>query len=77
MPRNKVSNDIDYVRKDLQLEKAPKGKPLKLKPLPKYKPIQIKRPFTYGYGLLPDTTPRDPYAIFSLFFTELILERLV
>ena len=77
MPRNKVSNDIDHVRKDPQPEKAPKGSPPKPKPLPKYKPIQIKKPFTRGHGLLPDTTPNDPYAIFSLFLTESILETLV
>ena len=39
--------------------------------------MQIKRPFTHGYRLLPNTTPRNPYAIFSLFFTESILERLI
>ena len=77
MPRNKVSNDIDYVRKDPQPEKAPKEPPPKPKPLPKYKPIQIKKLFTHGYGLLPNTTPNDPYTIFSLFFTESILETLI
>lgn len=77
MPRNKVSNDIDHVRKDPQPEKAPKGSPPKPKPLPKYKPMQITKPFTHGHGLLSDTTPHDPYAIFSLLFTESILERLV
>ena len=78
MPRNKVSNDIDHVRKDPQPEKAPKGSPPKPEPLPKYKPMNIKRPFTHGYGSLPRTTPyNDPYAIFSLFFTESTLELLV
>ena len=77
MPRNKVSNDIDHVPKDPQPEKAPKEPPPKPKPLPKYKPLQITKPFTYGYRLLPDTTPNDPYTIFSLFFTESILETLV
>ena len=77
MPRNKVSNDIDHVRKDPQPEKAPKEPPPKPKPLPKYKPLQIKKPFTHGHGLLPDTTPNTPYTIFSLFFTETILETLV
>ena len=77
MPRNKVSNDIDHVRKDPQPEKAPKEPPPKPKPLPKYKPIQIKKPFTHGHGLLPDTVPNDPYTIFSLFFTESILATLV
>ncbi len=78
MPRNKVSNDIDHVRKDPQPEKAPKEPPPKPKPLPKYKPIQIKKPFTHSHGSLPRTTPyNDFYAIFSLFFTKAILELLV
>ncbi len=77
MPRNKVSNDIDHVPKDLQPEKAPKEPPQKPKPLPKYKPLQIKRPFTHGHGLLPNTIPNDPYTIFSLFFTESDLQLLV
>ena len=77
MPRNKVSNDIDHVRKDPQLEKAPKASPPKPKPLPKYKPMQIKKLFTHGHSLLPNTTSNNPYTIFSLFFTKAILERLV
>ena len=78
MPRNKVSNDIDHVPKDPQPEKAPKEPPPKPWPLPKFKPLPITRPFTHGHGLLPDTIPYDdPYAIFSLFFTESTLQTLV
>ena len=77
MPRNKVSNDIDHVRKDPQPEKAPKQPPPKPKLLPKYKPLQITKLFTYSYRLLPNTTPNNPYTIFSLFFTKSILETLV
>ena len=77
MPRNKVSNDIDHIRKDPQPEKAPKEPPPKLKPLPKYKPIQIKKPFTHGHRLLPDTIPNNPYTIFSLFLTKSILATLI
>ena len=73
MPRNKVSNNIDHIRKDLQPEKTPKGLPPRLRPLPKYKPIQITKPFTNGHRLLPNTTPNNPYTIFSLFFTEATL----
>ena len=39
MPRNKVSNNIDYIRKDPQPEKALKEPPLKPKLLSKYKPL--------------------------------------
>ena len=77
MPRNKVSNDIDYIRKDLQPEKAPKEPPPKLKLLPQYKPIQIKKLFTYSYRLLSNTIPNDPYTIFSLFLTKSILVILI
>ena len=77
IPCNKVLNDIDYIRKDLQLEKAPKGSPLKLKLLPKYKPIQIKKPFTNSYRLLPNTVSNNPYTIFGLFFTNTTLQLLV
>ena len=46
--------------------------------MPKYSPIQITRPFTHSHRLLPDTIPyNNPYAIFSLFFTEATLELLV
>ena len=72
-----MSNDIDYIPKDPQPEKAPKEPPPKPKPLPKFKPLQIKRPFTHGHGLLPDTIPSNPYTIFSLFFTEPTLESLI
>ena len=78
MPRNKVSTDLDHVRKDPQPEKAPKGSPPKPWPLPRFKPLPITKPFTHGHGLLPNTIPfDDPYAIFSLFFTESILQTLV
>ena len=78
MPRNKVSNDIDHVRKDPQPEKAPKGLPPQPQPLPQYKPLQITMPLTYGHGLLSDTIAfDDPYTIFSLFFINATLELLV
>ena len=78
MPRNKVSNDIDHVRKNSQSEKAPKEPSLKSTSLSKYKLIQIKKPFTHDHGSLPRTTLyNDLYAIFSLFFTKATLELLV
>ena len=50
MSRNRVSNDLDYVRKDPKPLKTPKGYFLKPWSLSKYKPVRIIKLFGYGYG---------------------------
>ncbi len=78
MPRSKVSNDLDHVRKDPKPTKVPKEPPPKPWPLPKYTPVKITKPFTDGQGQLPNTiAPDDPYAIFGLFFSDDSLKILV
>ena len=79
MPRNKVSNDLDHVRKDPKPAKAPKEPPPKPWRLPKFIPVKITKPFTDGQSQLSSTTVAfdDPYAIFDLFFSEETLRTLV
>ena len=78
MPRNKISNDLDHVRKDPKPPKTPKGRPPDPWPLPKYKPVRITKPYDHGHGHLPNTILiNDPYSIFTLFFDEETLKTLV
>ena len=78
MPRNKVSNDLDHVRKDPKATKTSKGEPPKQWPLSKYTPLKIKKPYTNGQSQLPQgVASDDSYAIFCLFFDEDTLKTLV
>ena len=78
MPRNKVSNDLDHVKKDPKPSNTPKGRPSDPWPLPTYVPLKISNPRTNGQGHLPNTVaPDDPYAIFSLFFSDETIQILV
>ena len=78
MPRNKVSNDLDHVKLDPKPSKAPKGRPPDPWPLPTYTPLRITKTRTHGQGQLPNTIPPDdPYAIFSLFFSNEVIQILV
>ena len=78
MPRNRVSNDLDHVKKDPKPSKTPRGDPPRPWPLPKFKPVQINQPWSHGQSRLPSTiAPDDPYAIFSLFFNEEVIQILV
>ena len=78
MPRNKVSNDLDHVKKDPKPSKTPKGPPPSPWPLPKYTPVDIKKPWTNGISQLPDIiAPDNPYTIFNLFFNDQVIEILV
>ena len=78
MPRNKVSNDLDHVRKDPKPSKTPKGRPPAPWPIPTYTPLKITTTRTHGQGHLPTTmAPDDPYAIFSLFFNDEAIQTLV
>ena len=78
MPRNKVSDDLDHVRKNPKVTKAPKGPPLKRWPLSKYTSLKIKKPWCNGQSQLSNhVASNDSYAIFCLFFDENTLKTLV
>ena len=78
MPRNKMSDDLDHVRKDPKPTTTPKGRPPDPWPLPTYVPLRISSPRTYGQGCLPSTVaPDDPVAIFDLFFNDEAIQVLV
>lgn len=78
MPRKKISDDLDHVKKDSKSKTIPKEPPPKPWPLPKYKAVKITKPWTNGQSQLPKTiAPNDPYAIFDLFFNEEVIEILV
>ena len=78
MPRNKISDDLDHVKKNPKPSNPPKGRPPDPWPLPTYVPLKITNPRTHGQGHLPDTVaPDNPYAIFSLFFSNETIQVLV
>ena len=69
-----VSNDIDRVPIEPPTKSAKRAPPKQWQ-LPKFKPQAITGAPTHGYGSLPDDVSHDdPYAVFSLFFTEDILQ---
>ena len=76
MPR--ASNDIDYVKwKDPRTKKL-KNPPLEPWALPPFTPLQIDDYFDLGEPSIPPSLDQhNPLAIFSLFFTDKILERMV
>ena len=78
MPRNKISDDLDHVREDSKPTQPPKQPPPRPWPLLKYTSVTISNALTHGQGYLSNTVASDdPYAIFSLFFSEEVLEGLV
>ena len=78
MPRNKTSTDLDHVRKDPKPNPPPKERPPDPWPLPTYVHLKISNPRTYSQAHLPNTVaPDDPYAIFSLFFSNEAIQILV
>ena len=77
MGRNRVSDDLDHVVDQPTATKQAKKAPPKQWPMPRYTPLKIKKGPQYGLGKLPSDVPCEPYSIFSLFFTEDILELLV
>ena len=78
MPRNKISDDLDHVRKDPKPAQIPRCRPPDPWPLPSHSPREINNALTHGQGYLPNNmNPDDPYTIFSLFFNEETLQVLV
>jgi hypothetical protein len=81
MPFNRARIDIDLVQKtqyNVPLNKMAKTAPPKPWPLPHFKPLHIDNWDNYGSPNLPlDVDPHDPYKLFSLFFTENIINKLI
>ena len=81
MPRNKVSNDLDHVKKVPKPKKAPKHPPrgqkhcLSTNPS-KSSPTRTDRAICLRPSLRV-VAPDNPYAIFNLFFDEATLRVLV
>ena len=78
MPRNKISNNLDHVRKDLKPSLTLKERPLDPWPLPTYIPVNIINPRTHDQGCLLNIIASDDlYTIFNLFFTDETIQILV
>ena len=76
MPR--VSNDIDYVKWKDPCTKKSKNPPPEPWALPPFTPLQIDDYYDLGEpSISPSLDRHDPLAIFRLFFTNKILERIV
>ena len=57
------------------MAKTPPPKPW---PLPEFKPLHINNWDDHGLPNLPsDINPHDPFKLFSLFFTEEVMDKLV
>jgi len=71
-------NDIDLVRKDSRPKKTPKKPPPEPWPVPAFKPLQIQGYDDPGEPNIPTSLDRhDPLALFRLFFTDIIMEKIV
>ena len=77
MGRNRVSDDADHVNDEPIATKPAKKPPPESWPMPQFEPLPIKNGLQHGLGKLPQHIPRTPYDIFSLFFTEEILQKLI
>ena len=77
MSRNRVSDDADHVNDESTVIKPAKKPPPEPWPMPQFKPLPIKNGLQHELDKLPQRIPRTPYDIFSLFFTEEILQKLI
>ena len=77
MGRNRVSDDLDHViDAPTTTKKSSKNPPPKPKPLPPFTPMKISH-LIHGLGKLPIHVASTPYNVFSLFFSDEILQKLV
>ena len=81
MPSNRARIDIDLVQKtqyNVPLNKTAKTAPPKPWPLPKFEPLHIDNWDHCGSpNLPPNVDIHDPFGLFSLFFTDEIVDKLV
>ena len=76
MSRNRVSDDLDHVADAPTATKKSKNPPPKLEPIPPFNPMKIAN-LEYGLGKLPQHVASTSYNVFSLFFSDDILQRIV
>jgi hypothetical protein len=81
MPSNHASNDPDLVQPTQYIvppNRTAKKPPPKPWLLPKFEPLTIDDFDDHGKpNLPPDVDPHNPFQLFSLFFTEEIMDKLV
>ena len=81
MPRNRARIDTDLVQKtqyNVPPNKTAKTPPPKPWPLPHFKPLHINNQDDYSSPNLPsDVDQYNPYKLFSLFFIDNIIDRLI
>jgi Transposase IS4 len=81
MPSNRTSNDIDFVQPtqyNVQPNQVAKKPPPEPWELPDFEPLHINDFDNHSTPNLPPTLNRsDPFAIFSQFFTDKIVDKLV
>ena len=71
-------NDINFIIKDPKPTKKPKEPPLEPWPLSAFEPMQIDDYNNLGEPNIPTSLNRhNPMALFRLFFTNEIVERMV
>jgi len=80
MPTNRTSNDIDFVlptQYSIPPTRKAKEPPPQPWPLPSFEPLHIANFDDHGTpNLPPDVDLHDPLAIFKLFFTDEIMDKL-
>ena len=77
MVRNRVSDDLDHVQDEPTTTTKAKNPPPKPWPMPVFKPLKIKNGRQYGLGKLPINVFCNPYSLFTLFFTEEVMTKLM
>ena len=76
MGRNRVSDDLDHVADTSTATTKSKQPPPKPQPIPPFKPMKITQ-MTHGLGKLPSHMASTPYSVFSLFFSDDLLQKIV
>ena len=81
MPSNRARINADLVPKtqyNVPPNKTAKKPLFKPQPLPKFKPLYINNQSNYSLLNLPfNINPHDPFRVFSLFFTDKIMDKFV
>ena len=76
MGRNRVSDDLNHVADAPTITKKSKKSPPKPKPLSSFTLIKI-HDLVYERGKLPVNVASTSYRVFGLFFSNVILQRIV